>query len=92
MAIEFRDSAGKHGFNSDDAIHAVNNHTGYMPEFDDSRSGGPRPHLAIGPAVDGREIEVMFEVYSDTGTVSIFHCMPAREKLKRILEEGESQS
>lgn len=29
MAIEFTESAGKHGFTRDDAIHAVNNHTGY---------------------------------------------------------------
>lgn len=89
MAIEFIESAaGKHGYTRDDAIHAVNHRTGYLPEFDHSRSGGPPPHVAIGPALNGDEIEVMFEVHPD-GLVSIFHCMKARTKIKRIVEEGE---
>lgn len=88
MAIEFIESAaGKHGYTRDDAIHAVNHHTGYRPEFDRSRTEGPSPHLAIGPALNGDEIEVMFEVHPD-GLVSIFHCMQARPKIKKIIEEG----
>lgn len=91
MAIEFSESAAKHGFTRDDAIHAVNNHTGYVPEFDQSRTAGPRPHLAVGPATDGTEIEVMFTVHTD-GSVRVFHCMRARTKIKRIITRWEDRA
>lgn len=48
-----------------------------------SRTGGLRPHLVIGPAVTGEEIEVMF-VVEPPETVVIFHVMQVRPKIMRI--------
>lgn len=88
MAIEFSESAAKHGYTREDAVNAVNNHTGHRPEFEESRDGGLPPHLAIGPALNGDEIEVMYTVHP-RGRVRIFYCMEARTKIKRLIEEGE---
>lgn len=85
MAIEFTESAAKHGFTRDDAIHAVQNHSHYQPEFDRSRTDGRKPHLAIGPSLTGEDIEVMFTV-GPGQNVRIFHCMLAREKMKRYFD------
>lgn len=88
MAIVFLDSAAKHGFTQGDAVHAMNNHSYYLPEFDRSRTGGKSPHLAIGPSLEGEEIEVMFTVESSHRIV-IFHCMPVRDKIKALCMKGE---
>ena len=83
MAIEFTESAGKHGYTVADAVCAFEHQRFYVPEFDQSRTGGLRPHLVIGPAVSGVEIEVMF-VVEPPETVVIFHVMQVRPKIMRI--------
>ncbi|MBZ8176203.1 hypothetical protein GSS88_00060 [Corynebacterium sp. 3HC-13] len=91
MAIVFLDSAAKHGFTQEDAVYAMNNHSYYLPEFDRSRTGGNSPHLAIGPSLNGEEIEVMFTVEPPSRIV-IFHCMLARDKIKKLCRKGERTS
>lgn len=82
VAIEFTESAGKHGFTVEDAIWAMQHARLVKPEFDDSRvPGRARPTLYIGPSRNPRHplLEVMVEILPPS-TVVIFHLMPARQK------------
>ena len=93
MAIEFTESAGKHGFTEADAVHAMSNARYYEPKFDEPRDlSSIRPSLWIGPSLDARAplLEVMAEVIPPR-TVRVFHVMRAREKfLARLgIEEGQ---
>lgn len=91
MAIEFTESAGRHGLTLADAVHAMTNHRYHEPQFDDPRLGEVKPDLWIGPSLQPATplIEVMAEVIPPS-TVRIFHVMQAREKfLKRIDDEPE---
>ncbi|MEA5650112.1 MAG: hypothetical protein R5N72_09280 [Cutibacterium granulosum] len=77
MAIEFIDSAGKHGFTREDAIHAMQTPEVFTPHFDHSRTGGPDVAAWVGPARGGRTIEV-FAALVPPDTVTVFHCMDVR--------------
>lgn len=83
MAIEFTESAGKHGFTRDDAINALENAVAVKPHFDTSRIfGRPDPTLVIGPGLAGGLLEVML-IEHPRGRYVIFHCMTARSKFLR---------
>lgn len=77
MAIEFTDSAARHGFTRDDAIHAMQTPETFAPHYDHSRTGGPDVAAWIGPARGGRTIEV-FATLTPPDTVVVFHCMDVR--------------
>lgn len=77
MAIEFTDSAGKHGFTREDAIHAMQTPEVFTPHFDHSRTSGPDVAAWVGPARGGRTIEV-FATLVPPDTVTVFHCMDVR--------------
>lgn len=77
MAIEFTDSAARHGLTRDDAIHAMETPEVFTPHFDHSRTGGPDVAAWIGPARGGLTIEV-FATLIRPDTVVIFHCMELR--------------
>lgn len=81
MAIEFTESAGRHGFTLDDAVHAISNARYHEAQFDDPRLGGIKPDLWIGPSLQPHTplLEVMAEVIPPS-TVRIFHVMHARAK------------
>ena len=92
MAIEFTESAGKHGFREADAIHAMSNARYYEPKFDEPRDdqSAIRPSLWIGPSLDPQAplLEVMAEVVPPR-TVRVFHVMRAREKFLARLDTEE---
>lgn len=93
MAIEFTESAGKHGLTEADALHAIANARYYEPEFDEARNlGDVRPSLWIGPSLQPAIplLEVMAEVIPPR-TLRIFHVMPAREKFLAKLDERSCQ-
>lgn len=92
MAIEFTESAGKHGFTEDDAIWAMHHARYFEPEFDEPRvAGHVRPTLFIGPSLTPASplLEVMVEVMPPRQIV-VFHVMQARSKyLDRMAPEEE---
>lgn len=87
MAIEFTESAGKHGFALTDALRAMSDPEIYVPRFDAARVQG-RPDTAawIGRSRSGTRIEV-FGFLVPPRTVVVFHCMEARPKTLRRIEE-----
>jgi hypothetical protein len=91
VAIEWADSADKHGLSREDVLHAMLNHHLYVPEFDDPRvEGAGRPDLYIGPPVQrgGALIEVMTERVPPR-TIVVFHAMTARPKFLILLNETD---
>lgn len=92
MAIEFTESAGKHGFTEADAVHAMSNARYYETEFDEPRDDQRpvRPTLWIGPSLDPHTplVEVMAEVIPPR-TIRVFHVMRAREKFLTRLDTEE---
>ncbi|CAA0099874.1 Uncharacterised protein [Mycolicibacterium vanbaalenii] len=90
MAIEFTESARRHGFTIADAVHAMSNPRYYEAEFDDPRLGGVKPDLWIGPSLQPTSplIEVMAEVIPPS-TVRIFHVMAVRVKFLDRLDQKE---
>ncbi|WP_178980839.1 hypothetical protein [uncultured Corynebacterium sp.] len=90
MAIETIESAEKHGYDRDDAIHAMAHHRWLVEGFDEPRIPGvPAPDLYIGPAPTGELIEVM-SYLSPPRDVYIFHIMKLRKKTRdRALDELE---
>lgn len=87
MAIEFTESAAKHGFTKDDAIAAMSHPLLYAPEFDVSRLGPALPVSAwVGPARGGLTIEV-FASSPAPRVLVVFHCMPVRDKTIRRIKE-----
>lgn len=90
MAIEWNEgSAGKHGVTRDEALYAISNHHLWIKEFDDSRVGGVRPDLYMGPSRLGGPLLEIMTLRVPPRTVVIFHAMPAREKYLMLLEEEE---
>lgn len=93
VAVEWADSADKHGVDHEDALNAIENAYYVEQEFDDPRAPGhARPWLFIGPprALGGPLLEVMVEVVPPRGMV-IFHVMVARDKhLARMNDEEEN--
>lgn len=88
MAIEWADSAAKHGISREDVLNAIVNHYVHVPAFDDPRvEGAGRPDLYVGPPVlrGGVLIEVMTERIPPR-TVVIFHAMHARKKFLDLIE------
>jgi hypothetical protein len=93
VAIEFIESAGKHGFTEADAIHAMSNPRLYEPEFDEPGDlSSISPSLWIGPSLQPRAplLEVMAEVIPPR-TIRVFHVMEAREKFLARLDTEEDQ-
>ncbi|MCI2149165.1 hypothetical protein [Bifidobacterium crudilactis] len=89
MAIVFLESAGKHGFTEDDVIHAMTYKRLVKKQFDSSRTVMKAdPTLWIGPACDGRLIEVMTYIDPPRDVV-VFHCMQLRGKFSWIMEGEE---
>lgn len=89
MAIEFTDSAARHGFTREDAIHAMQTPETFAPCFDHSRTGGPAVSAWVGPARGGRTIEV-FATLIPPDTIVVFHCMELRASTTAKLN-GERQ-
>ncbi|MDR1449523.1 MAG: hypothetical protein LBI84_04860 [Propionibacteriaceae bacterium] len=86
--LSFTASAGKHGVDPRDAVYAMLHHVWHRPRFDEPRQpGGVWPDLWIGPQRDGRSplLEVMAEV-RPPDVVVVFHVMPARNKILRLME------
>lgn len=89
MAIVFLESAGKHGFTEDDVIHAMTYKRLVKKQFDSSRTVMKAdPTLWIGPACDGRLIEVMTYIDPPRDVV-VFYCMQLRGKFSWIMEGKE---
>lgn len=87
MAIEFTESAAKHGFDIEDAVHAMTYARFSKTPFDSSRiPGGVSPDLYIGPAKSGTPLEVMVFT-KPPRTLVIFHVMELRPQFKALMEE-----
>jgi hypothetical protein len=81
MAIEWADSADRHGIAREDAVHAILKRVYYVAGFDQSRTGGTAPDLFIGYSRDGQQlIEVMIQPVPPRDGI-VFHVMPARQKI-----------
>lgn len=78
--IRWARSAEKHDVAREDAVHAIVNAIYVVAKFDGGRTGGLSPDLYIGPARDGRLLEVLLERVSRT-EATVFHVMPARPKI-----------
>lgn len=76
MAIEFSDSAARHGYSRADAMHAMETPEHFNPRYE--RSNGRDIAAWVGPARGGRTIEV-FATLIPPRTVIVFHCMDVRE-------------
>lgn len=88
MAIEFTESAGKHGFDMLDALHAIEHAIYSKRPFETSRiPGGIAPDLWIGPTRGGVMLEVM-NYLRPPRTLVIFHVMPVRPKFAALIPEG----
>ncbi|MCL2467493.1 MAG: hypothetical protein FWF02_06825 [Micrococcales bacterium] len=91
MAVEWADSADKHGVDREDALHAMQNHHLRVLEFDEPRQeGAGRPDLYLGPPrpPGGPILEIMVERVPPR-TLVVFHVMQARQKYLELLEEGD---
>ena len=88
MAIIWRRSADKPGIAHEDTVHAMPFSVARVDKFDEPRLLG---HSALtwflGPG-RGRDVilEVMVEIV-DSGDVSVFHVMEARQKIVTLVEE-----
>ncbi len=93
MAIEFTESAGKHGVSRDDAIWAMTHPRYVEQEFDEPRPpSSVRPTLFIGPSRTPAVplLEVMVELVPPDRIV-VFHVMAARQKHVRRMDDQEDQ-
>ncbi len=89
MAIEFTESAAKHGFTLADAVMAMSDPEIYVPRFDTARvQGRPDTSAWVGRSSTGRMIEV-FGFMVPPRTLVIFHCMEVRPKTLRRLKEQQ---
>lgn len=87
MAIEFTESAAKHGFTLEDAVNAMTHSTFSKENFDASRvTGGVSPDLYVGPSKSGVPLEVMVFTQPPR-TLVIFHVMELRPKFRTLMEE-----
>lgn len=75
--VDIEASARRHGVSDDDMLHAARNHWVAF-ETDD-----PDVTMLIGPAEDGRPLEV--GIVEDDDGIALIHAMPARPK---FLEGG----
>ena len=89
MAIIFTESAARHGFTRDDAIHAMETPEVFTPHFDHSRTGSPDVAAWIGPARGGLIIEV-FATVIRPHTVVVFHAMEVRPSTREKLNGEQS--
>lgn len=78
MAVEWTDSAEKH-YPIADGVHALRNRALFLERFDVSPDGGEVVDLVIGPARDGRMLE-LFIHRRDPRTVYLFHVLHLRPK------------
>lgn len=89
MGFEVLPSAGKHGVEREDVLHALTHYYFRMLSFDEPRrEGASRPDLYIGPPrqLGGPMLEVMVETIPPC-TIVVFHAMVARQKFLKLMEE-----
>ena len=88
VAIIWRRSTDKHGIVHEDPVHAILFSFARVDKFDEPRLLGHNAlTLFLGP---GRERDVILEVMVeilDSGDVSVFHVMEARQKIVTLVEE-----
>lgn len=87
MAIDWRDSAAKHGITKEEAFYAIANHHLWIKEFDESRVGGVLPDLYLGPSHLGGPLLEIMTLRVPPRSLAIFHAMVAREKYLALLKE-----
>ncbi|NMR28194.1 hypothetical protein [Crystallibacter degradans] len=89
MAIRWTESAGKHGIDRSDALHAILNQIYHIGQFDEPRVGNSRrPDLFIGPSKDRSMILEVMAVITPPDDILVFHVMEARRKIVEIAERG----
>lgn len=87
VAIEYTESAGKHGYTPDDVMHAMRHPTLIVEAFDAPRVGTQAPVLVVGPAVGGEMIEVLYIIVPAERTVIVFHVLHLRERTWRRAQD-----
>lgn len=88
VAIIWRRSTDRHGIAHEDAVHAILFSVARVDKFDEPRLlGHNAPTLFLGCGRGGDVIlEVRVEIL-DSGDVSVFHVMEARQKIVTLVEE-----
>ena len=81
VAINFSQSAFKHGFSKVDICNAVINVL-----YDDILDEATDKHLLIGFDGNGKLLEILYNMLDDN-TVRVFHAMKCRNAFKRLLEK-----
>ncbi|WP_188757257.1 hypothetical protein [Microbacterium album] len=94
MAIEWRSSAFKH-YPQEDAEHAIRHRKFVLEHFDIDIEDGKPFDLFIGPARDGRMLEVFIN-RSAPPVAKVFHVLHLKDKTKRrareIIEQRKGQT
>ena len=85
MAVEWSDSAEKH-YPIADGLHALRNRALFVERFDVNPDGGEVVDLVIGPARDGRMLE-LFILRRDPRTVYLFHVLHLRPMTWRRVQD-----
>ncbi|MCP3425150.1 hypothetical protein NBM05_03685 [Rothia sp. AR01] len=93
MAIEYTESAAKHGLTQPEATHVMLNYRWKVEKFGEPRLPGlPAPDLYIGASPSGQMLEVM-SYRQEPRDLVIFHVMPLRTKIRnQALDELERRS
>ena len=81
MRVEFHRSAGKHGVDADDVLHAVAN---ALVVADMGYDDSPLRTLALGPDRSGNMLEVIV-LHFDDGRKMVIHAMPMRTNYRGLL-------
>ena len=94
MAIEWRASAEKH-YPQADGQHAIRHRVVQIERFDIDRETGKPFDLFIGPARDGRMLEVFILRDPTARTAKVFHVLHLKEKTRRraldIIEQRKGE-
>ncbi len=87
MAVQWTDSAAKHGIDQGDALFAMQNFVYRIQKFDEPRiEGGQRPDLFIGPSRNRQSMLEVMAIITPPADILIFHVMEARRKIIDIAE------
>ena len=86
MAVRWANSAGKHGVDRQDALHAILHHVYRLQEFDEPRVGDRKPDLFIGPTRDRAQLLEVVAQITPPADIFVFHVMIARRKMIDIAE------
>lgn len=79
MAIEWRASAFKH-YPQADGLHAIQNRLAIVEHFDIDTETGEPFDLFIGPARDGKSLEVFILRDAHTRAAKVFHVLHLKPK------------